>query len=161
MLVRELRQPAIRSDLAGDGKYLSSRGSRLHYGMDFIAQPNDAVYVGLDCQYHKVGLAYANSAFTYIEFYSNKLFIRYFYVLADHTWDSSLQKGDRIGTAQNISSRYKGSDMQNHVHVECFYMGEHTELLKFCGAAYYEKRDRTYINPELVLNGQHKPLGKL
>lgn len=128
-----LASHAIRSDAAGDGKYLSSRGARKHAGVDLLATPGQAVTLPVAGKVIKIGQAYATDA-NYNSYHielANKLVLKLLYVKPLYKVGASIQAGAKIATAQNIAAKYPSSGMLNHIHVEILSNGKNIDPTPF------------------------------
>lgn len=122
-------------DSAGCGHFGASRGSRVHNGIDYKAEPNQEVLTHVAGIVTKLGFTYSDDlSYRYVEVTTYKYHMkhRFFYVLPNVTVGDRVSVGDLIGFAQDIVARYPDSGMQNHVH--------------------YEIKDSTgaYIDPETI-----------
>lgn len=114
-------------DVAGDGSFGASRdgGTRLHLGLDLIANPGDDVVAPCRCEVTHIGLAYPDSALGSLHLqgwddwsgYSFKLL----YVEPEVTVGEIIVAGEIVGSAQSVADYYasKGiNGMTNHTHFE-------------------------------------------
>ena len=118
----------IRVDAAGDGHYGAPRGRRSHRGVDYLVPPEQTVQSDVDGVVTKLGYPYGPDqdkergegiVYRYVEIAipSGQRW-RYFYVQPTVKIGAQVEKGNMIAIAQNISARYPGSPMKNHVHLE-------------------------------------------
>lgn len=156
MLVPLLERPDIRNDRAGSGKFLASRGDRVHFGADYYAYPKQPISLTRAARYIKEGRAYASTAkYHYLEFQDRDFFIRYFYVsshLPSVVKGTTIAAGIPFGHVQDIAAYYPDSGMQNHVHVSVHKNGD--EPIPGFVSMHHVKKNRTYFNPEDYLEGK-------
>lgn len=111
----------VRMDSAGAGNYGARRGSRTHLGIDLIAAPEMILLSPVNGIIVRFGYPYADSPLRLIEVRDvcNNLH-RFFYVAPkeDYPVGTEVVVGDPIGIVQDVTKRYPGSDMKNHVHYE-------------------------------------------
>lgn len=111
----------IRNDSEGSGEYLSSRGSRKHYGVDFVVSkgqevfaPEDGVLVRIAYpdanDLRKEGFLFkGNSGVEFKVFYCSPI---------SSMIGDSISKGTTIAIAQSVSELYGLPNMTDHIHVE-------------------------------------------
>lgn len=127
----------LRSDSAGDGRYGAPRGSRKHRGVDLlVTSPGQVIYAPFDAKATRVAYPYADDLrWTGIELagsgdwtgYSVKMFYMEPY---QALIGGMVNKGEPIGTAQAISTKYPGQGMRDHVHVELWKDGVNLDPTK-------------------------------
>ena len=107
-------------DVWGGGQWLASRGNRPHLGVDIVVQPAEIIYAPFDMEIVRRAFPYSSDlSYTGIKFrtvkdnrtYTGRLF--YFIPYAD---TGVYQKGDAIGVAQDLTTKYEG--ITNHVHLD-------------------------------------------
>lgn len=105
-------------DSQGCGYFGASRGNRKHIGVDLVASPGDYVYSPFDGEITKYGWAYAGANYRYIEITGKTDKVRLFYTELDDAFEvgDKIPKGQFVGIAQDIASRYPG--ITPHIHVE-------------------------------------------
>lgn len=114
---------AVRGeDAYGSGHFEASRdgGRRLHVGVDFMAQPGQAVAAPISGYVTRIGYAYADDhSLRYVEITNPALnyTARAFYVSPTVAEGDVVALGDIIGRQESLLGRYKGG-MTNHVHLE-------------------------------------------
>lgn len=110
----------VRMDGAGSGDFASSRGGRLHKGVDFEFAYNEEVPSPVTGTVVRIGHCYADDlSYRLVEILThNQLaLVRLLYVRPLVGKNQFVNEGDIIGTAQNIAARH-GPPMKNHVHIE-------------------------------------------
>lgn len=140
----------IRVDQAGDGHYLTSRGDRLHRGIDLtvvrnmVVSPIDGIVRGEAYPYASdlswMGIVIENKDFV----------IKMFYLVPDkevigkevRAWHS------RIGTAQRISKKYPGQGMIDHIHLEV-----RLKAFTVVNSEGILMTDSVTVNPQLFIEG--------
>lgn len=115
-------------DPAGCGNFGASRGSRKHYGVDIITVPGEQIYAPISGKVTRHSIPYASSNdYKGIEITGEKYTVKIFYAIPLMPVGKTVNAGDWIATAQDITKRYT-SNMTNHVHVE-FYDKSTKEIL--------------------------------
>lgn len=118
----------IRSDRRGDGHFGSSRdgGSRLHSGVDYTAENGQDIVAVTSGTITKIGYTYSDDlSFRYVEIQTNDGYaVREYYVSPGDgiAVGVTIDVGQNIGTAQDLTGRYPG--ITNHVHVEVRHDGQ-------------------------------------
>jgi murein DD-endopeptidase MepM/ murein hydrolase activator NlpD len=111
----------IRIDNAGSGKFGSSRGggSRAHAGVDYLCTPGETVYSPISAKIIRSAKPYANDPnYSGLVLQNNDFEFKLFYMKGTPgIIGKTVNAGDPIGTAQDISQKYGGS-MQPHIHLE-------------------------------------------
>lgn len=110
-------------DAYGFGHFGASRdrGRRAHKGVDYMAGVGDAVLAPVSGTITRIGDAYrSRSGYHFVEVRdeSHGMLVRVYYVAPTVNVGDVITAGDEIGTAQDLSRRYRG--ITNHVHVELF-----------------------------------------
>lgn len=105
-----------------------------HQGVDFVTNPNEQIPVPFDCIVERVAKPYADD---------NRLSGIYCKGINEHKFDDfkifyikpntkligkELKKGANIGTAQDITNKYKG--ITNHIHLQTYRNGTIINPLK-------------------------------
>ncbi len=110
-------------DKWGSGHFGAPRGKRKHDGVDFICSPGQRIWFPFDQGYMtRVAQPYAKPGYSGCEIQAidnNKCYIcKMFYFEPDETLIPSTQifMGETIGTAQDISKKYK--DITWHIHLQ-------------------------------------------
>jgi len=108
---------SIRMDPKGSGRFNASRGGpKRHDGVDFIAKPGQAVLSPIDGSVSRRVVAYSNENYYGVEIDGKRISIILLYLNPlKGIIGSYVQKGDIVGTAQDISKRY-GKGMLPHIH---------------------------------------------
>lgn len=106
------------TDSYGSGVFGAARdnGSRPHCGRDYIAIPGDAAVSPIDGKVTHIGLAYADADYGSVRIAGRGAEVRLLYVKPDIAEGQAVKLGQRIGTVQDIGTRYPG--ITSHVHVE-------------------------------------------
>jgi len=130
ILVNPTGRPVRGADDYGSGLFGARRdgGARVHAGVDFVADPGQTVVAPISGRVKKLGFAYASDLryrYVEIENQAKTLLVRVLYV------GPSVQVGDQvdqrqvIGTAQDLTPRYRG--ITNHVHLQVADAGRTTD----------------------------------
>jgi murein DD-endopeptidase MepM/ murein hydrolase activator NlpD len=111
----------IRMDSSGSGKFGSSRGggSRAHAGVDYLCTPGETIYSPISGKVIRSAKPYANdSNYSGLVIQNADFEFKLFYMKGTPgIIGKTVNAGDPIGTAQDISAKYGGS-MKPHVHLE-------------------------------------------
>lgn len=106
----------------GSGAYGASRGRRVHNGIDFYVPPGSVVCSPVDGRITKYGYCYSSDLhWRYIQITdSNEVDHRLFYVETTRNAGTRVFKGEPVGMAQDIASKYDTDEkkMTPHVHYE-------------------------------------------
>ncbi|MCX7901191.1 MAG: M23 family metallopeptidase [Burkholderiaceae bacterium] len=117
-----VRPQRIRSDSEGHGAFGARRdgGARTHAGLDLLVKPGDPIYSPVHGRFIRSGWPYANSAMRMIVIQGEGYEIKIMYAkpLPELQPGQRVIRGQRIGTAQAVSTHYQRSAMRDHVHVE-------------------------------------------
>ncbi|MBI1186989.1 MAG: peptidoglycan DD-metalloendopeptidase family protein [Alphaproteobacteria bacterium] len=110
-------------DAYGFGHFGASRdrGRRAHKGVDYMAAPGHTVLAPVSGTITRIGDAYrSRSGFHFVEVRdeTHGMLVRVYYVAPTVNVGDAITAGDEIGTAQDLSRRYRG--ITNHVHVELY-----------------------------------------
>ena len=115
-----LKELIIRNDVKGNGDYLSARGDRLHYGIDYLAKEGEDVIAPETGVLTRVAFPYSTD-YSYEGFvFQGDSGIEYkvFYASAwEQLIGQRVQKGHVLAQVQNIAEKY-GGGMKNHIHIE-------------------------------------------
>jgi murein DD-endopeptidase MepM/ murein hydrolase activator NlpD len=104
------------NDKWGSGRYGASRGDRKHKGTDYICRPGQEIKSPINGKIVRESKPYPGS-FSGLLIKGNHLTIKMFYFMPfDALIGERVQKGQLIGTAQDISKKYPG--MIPHIHLE-------------------------------------------
>lgn len=125
LVVRRTLNPR-GTDAWGDGSFKASRGKRVHKGIDYQSEPDDAVFSPVDGTVTKVGYPYAPIpgepiTYRYVEVEDElKNKHRVFYIDPSVSVGWKVDTTSVIGIAQDIAAKYSMPDriMKNHVHYE-------------------------------------------
>lgn len=118
------QQNKIRSDSKGGGHFGASRGTRDHFGLDFVVTPGEAIFSPISGQVTRYSAPYDNDArYSGLVIQNDAYLIKLFYVAPSVKPGTQVSRGQRIGVAQKISTKY-GSAMIDHVHVEVWPGGK-------------------------------------
>lgn len=109
-------------DVYGEGRFHASRdgGSRLHEGVDYVAQAGQVVDAPISGYVTKIGYAYPGDEvlrFVEIENPALHLQARVFYVDPDVAVGDAVAVGRPIGRAHTLQQKYPGGII-DHVHLE-------------------------------------------
>lgn len=109
-------------DVYGEGRFHASRdgGSRLHEGVDYVAQAGQVVDAPISGYVTKIGYAYPGDEvlrFVEIENPALQLQARVFYVDPDVAVGDAVAVGRPIGRAHTLQQKYPGGII-DHVHLE-------------------------------------------
>ncbi len=127
-MIKVLREVecGIRShDPLGAGHYGATRGSRLHRGIDLVAEKGDVLLSPVSGTITKIGFCYSDDlSYRYIQVTEKQggtitLHHRFFYVepiCKYRTIGSTVLCGDKIGLVQEIVKRYP--NITPHFHYE-------------------------------------------
>ena len=109
-------------DSYGSGNFMASRdgGSRSHLGRDYIAMPTDETLFPIHGVIERRGLAYSDSALGSIHIRGvgehRGLLVKLLYSTCDHAVGYEGKAGERLGSPQDVTTRYPG--ITNHIHLE-------------------------------------------
>ena len=109
-------------DAYGEGRFHASRdgGSRLHEGVDYVADAGQVVDAPISGYVTKIGYAYPGDEvlrFVEIENPALRLQARVFYVDPDVAVGQAVAVGQPIGRAHSLQQKYPGG-ITDHVHLE-------------------------------------------
>jgi murein DD-endopeptidase MepM/ murein hydrolase activator NlpD len=115
------RAPRVE-DAYGEGRFHASRdgGSRLHEGVDYVADAGQVVDAPISGYVTKIGYAYPGDQtlkFVEIENPALHLQARVFYVDPDVAVGQTVAVGSPIGRAHTLQKKYPGG-IVDHVHLE-------------------------------------------
>lgn len=115
---RIVQYPKLRDDKQGDGRFGSSRGSRKHNGLDLVVTPGETIFSPIAGKVIRHTMPYDNdSRYSGLHIQDENYLIKIFYMLPSVKPGQYVTRGQAIGTAQKISTKY-GGGMIDHVHVE-------------------------------------------
>jgi hypothetical protein len=110
---------SIRVDEEGDGHYGTSRGDRIHRGVDYLCNQGQAVLAPFDMHIDRVSKPKTNSPMAGIAWSKGRSTGRMWYFTPyEHVIGQDVKQGDIIGTAQSVSQDYGLPNMQDHVHFQ-------------------------------------------
>lgn len=115
-----LRRQRIRVDRMGDGHFGADRGDHIHEGLDLVVDPGEPVFSPFSGVVTAIGHPYADkSGFRLIQVKGSgqRADIMYVLPLAWVHAGTEVRKGEQLGYAQAISTRY-GPQMLDHIHLE-------------------------------------------
>ena len=105
-------------DGGGDGAFGASRGSRLHAGRDYLANPGCDIGSPAEGRVGRIGQCYPDDpTYKLVEIQHDRAVVRVLYVDPIVSPGAVVLPGQTIGYAQDIAARY-GGGMQNHVHLD-------------------------------------------
>jgi hypothetical protein len=132
----------LRIDAAGDGSFRASRGSRVHFGYDFLCEEGQEVFMPSDGLLKRVAFPYADdTSWTGVEITGDGFTIKMFYLSPIiGLVGRNLSQGEVIGYAQGISRRYPrwAGVMNDHVHLQLYLHEENFAI---------GKNGEVFINP--------------
>lgn len=109
----------IRVDTEGDGNYGTSRGTRLHRGVDYLCVKGQDIIAPFNMIVTRISYPKTHSAMTGIAWQKGKSTGRMFYFIPDlNLIGKSVYEGDVIGTAQSVSEDYGLPKMNDHIHFQ-------------------------------------------
>ena len=149
---RTMFNPSRSNDAWGSGAFGASRdgGTRPHLGTDFVINEGDTVYAPFEMEVYSISYPYKlNTSFKGIKFRTEINGVDYdgriWYVVPNPgVIGSSLSKGDAIGVAQSLQSKYPG--ITDHVHV---HLSTTVDVSNQFNTMLYQ--GRYYINPNDVV----------
>jgi len=120
-----LTKLTLRSDRGGSGKFGAKRGSRKHKGIDVKATVGQSVYAPKGVwQVDSVRTAYPNSPLKGLLFKgtgsNSNLSFKILYFKPNVKKGQTIKSGQKIGEVQDVSSRYPGQDVTNHLHIQAY-----------------------------------------
>lgn len=120
----------IRRDHKGCGLYNASRGRRRHRGLDFLCRPGQDIISPIqDAHIVRVANPYSHSSLSGLVIENSYCEIRLFYLLpGERLLDQTVNIGDVIGTAQDITERYPDGGMLPHIHLDITRIDPHLFL---------------------------------
>lgn len=94
-------------DAWGDGDFGASRGGRSHKGVDYLASPGERGGSPCDGVIRRIGRCYGDTdEYKLVEITTDGALVRLFYMDPNLALGDTVQIGDTIGYAQDISKRY-------------------------------------------------------
>ena len=120
--------PKRGTDDWGSGEFGASRGDHKHRGIDSACYPGTKIGSVADGEVTKIGYCYNDDLlYRYVQvtdWHSKQH--RILYIYPSVTKGQMVNKGDIIGTAQDIAKRYTRPDkiMKNHIHYEILVDGQ-------------------------------------
>lgn len=106
----------------GSGAFAASRGSRPHYGVDYLCEPGQTVVAPCECSAVRVRRPYADDlSWSGLLLRAHGCEVTLYYLEPEVVLGAALAQGEPIGVAQDISSRYRQpgrGTMPAHVHAE-------------------------------------------
>ena len=133
-------------DAYGSGEFGASRdgGARSHAGVDFVAEPGQAVVAPISGYVTKIGYVYAGDGdlrFVEITNPALKLEARAFYVRPEVKVGDTVYVGQPIGEVHSLQRKYPGG-MTDHVHLELIdRRGRRIDATNVITAEYVAKGD--------------------
>lgn len=109
----------IRVDSEGDGNYGTSRGDRVHNGIDYESNMGQEVVAPFDMRITRVSYPNRDLNMSGVAWEKGKSEGRMFYldpILMKIGAD--VKQGEVIGYAQDVSSYYGLPNMKNHIHFQ-------------------------------------------
>jgi len=145
------RNPRVREDSEGSGKFMADRGNRLHRGLDLLVCPGDIIMSPIAGKVLRKAYPYASDMQWQGILITNKFYwIKIFYMIPDEDVIGQMVRPCQvIGKAQDISLKY-GYKMTPHIHLQVAIPP--MESIDHRGAII---GNEIFINPEpLCLSGQ-------
>jgi murein DD-endopeptidase MepM/ murein hydrolase activator NlpD len=129
-MIQLLPVQKIRVDSQGNGNYGSTRQGHKHEGVDIEATEGETVFAPFDGTLTRVVKPYrpdagSKAALNGFDFKAGEKTVRVFYAKPKNV-GTFFKKGEPIGTVENVKQFYN-SAMHNHIHVELFINGVHTD----------------------------------
>ena len=119
----------VRSDSMGDGHYLAPRGSRKHYGVDYVVVPGENILMPFPGEMLREARPYADSDLSGCVLQGTHCCLKIFYLKPFlHLVGRKLPAGTVIGLADDVRRKY-GSRMVPHIHCQV----EHFNVDKLFG----------------------------
>jgi hypothetical protein len=149
---REMFNPSRGVDAWGSGEFGASRdgGTRPHLGVDYVVSEGDTIYAPFDMEIYDTSQPYRNNTFFTGIKYDTKVngvdfngrmwyFIPYPDIIG-----SVVTKGQPIGVAQSLQSKYPG--ITDHIHLQ---LAAATNVSSSWSTILY--KGLYYINPDDVV----------
>lgn len=97
-----------------------------HKGLDFRAEPGDAIVAPLAGRITRRGVAYVGSTLGSVHIEAGDVRCKLLYVDCLHEVGSEVSMGDPLGAAQDVAAYHArpGRTMQNHIHMEVYRCGQ-------------------------------------
>ncbi len=122
-------------DIHGSGAWQASRGNRKHNGVDIVCLIFNSICSDVGGKVTKIGYPYNPSDdkkghLRYVEVTdSKKSRVRYFYILPTVKKGDLIEKGDQLGTSQDLTVIYPKITQHYHLEVIAYvepieYIGE-------------------------------------
>lgn len=109
----------IRNDSEGSGEYGSSRGSRVHKGIDYECEEGQIIVAPFDMIITRVSYPKLNSPLSGIAWQKGKSKGKMFYFEPyPELVGGSVKHGQVIGLAQSVSKDYNLPNMKDHIHFQ-------------------------------------------
>ena len=138
------------ADCQGSGGWKAGRKNHLHSGLDFIAPEGCTVSSPVEGVVRRLGICYGDTdAFRLVEIEHSQALIRVLYLKPSVGVGDFVYPGKPIGSAQAISSRYKG--ITDHVHLDVRL----TDTLATKGSM---PKEEVWVNPALFME-ERRDLG--
>jgi murein DD-endopeptidase MepM/ murein hydrolase activator NlpD len=111
----------LRNDIQGLGHFGARRKNRKHNGIDFLAQPNTAVFAPISGTIRPVTVYSGDPRWKGVSIKNPTMEVKVFYMepLKNLT---TVTQGMRIGAVQNMAVPHPG--MKNHIHIEVYINGK-------------------------------------
>ena len=134
------------TDIWGDGRYGSSRGSRMHAGIDFLVPAGSILYSPVEGEITKHGYCYRGDEYRYTQITDLKgNHVRLFYCLPQLPVGTNVNKHAPVAVMQELAIRYHPvyapdksivkEGMPNHCHVEVV---DGAHLLEYGKKSYFD-----------------------
>lgn len=132
ILINPVKNGKIRKpDKWGQGHFGASRGKRSHNGLDIEAKAKQEIVAPIDGKVIRKAYPYASDMrYTGLLIEGTGKYIDYtvkiFYIdPSAGVAGKTVQAGDKIGEAQDLTVKYTG--ITNHVHIEVKIKGKHED----------------------------------
>jgi hypothetical protein len=107
----------IRLDPQGDGNYGTSRGDRIHNGIDYLCDQGQDIKAPFDMKIIRESKPKAGSPMTGIAWEKGRSTGRMWYFAPfKHVIGQEVSGGEVIGIAQSVSQDYGLENMEDHIH---------------------------------------------
>jgi len=134
-------------DVWGGGQWLASRGNRPHLGVDIVIDPGEEVRAPFDMEIVRKAFPYSSDlSYTGIKFRTvkdNNTYTGRLFYFVTYVEKGVFEKGDIIGVAQDLTTKYKG--ITNHIHLDLRNTVSHDISNEYYYNGVY------YTNPNLFL----------
>lgn len=110
-------------DLTGNGWYGAKRGKRKHEGVDYVVTPGEDIFA-ITSGTIRIGNVYRGSKqMKLIEITGPEYRVKQMYVNPTVKNGDTVEAGQKIGTAQDVSKYHNSENMKPHVHISVWKNG--------------------------------------